>query len=198
MKGRPILFSAPMVRAILNGTKRQTRRVVKEPDNGSTTTVEPNDEWPLYYCDEIGTWHERPCPYGQAGDRLWVRETFAYDVSEMQPCDVNGNPTCCEAFRYRATCDVEEGPWSPSIHMPRRASRIDLEITDIRAERLQSIPDGDIHEEGVNCPIGYLDYEDTTEVARNFFRELWVSINGAGSWKANPWVWVVCFKRVKP
>jgi hypothetical protein len=88
--------------------------------------------------------------------------------------------------------------WRPSIHMPRWASRINLEVTNIRVEMVQDIPDGDISEEGIRCPIGYLDYPELTDMAENSFRDLWNSINkkrGFG-WDENPWVWVVEFRRV--
>lgn len=128
-------------------------------------------------------------PYGKPGDRLWVRETFA--IWSTEPTDfVNMVP-----IQYRS--DKKDWPdctkWSPSIHMPRWASRIDLEITGIRVERLKDISNEDCWNEGMS---------DTTnpqlKANRKWFSELWESINGVSSWDANPWVWVVEFRRVKP
>lgn len=142
VRERPILFSGPMVRAILEGRKTQTRRVLKNPDDGVSTTIE--DGSPLY-CDDGGFWHPRPCPYGQPGDRLWVRE--AHQLSPDGPI-------------YRATAREHgtyepggAGPWRPSIHMPRWASRITLEITDVRVERVQEITEDDAIAEGVEVDM---------------------------------------------
>lgn len=209
MKERPILFSAPMVRALLAGTKLQTRRVVKLPH------MNPLGEWePMSWGGPNGgrtrTGHTVPlqqaighsrtgeilgCPYGQPGDRLWVRENgwqppadraergwpYAYDADA--PFGVSA---ANEAYR-------EEG-WKrrPSIHMPRWASRILLEVTDVRVERLQDISRGNAMAEG--CPFPNLAHGDDP---RKWYADLWDEINGAGAWAANPWVWAVTFKRVK-
>lgn len=179
MKERPILMSAPMVRAILNGSKNQTRRAMKPDGKLRIDVVSPADGGPPR------------CPYGIPGDRLWVREAWA-----PHPQDTS------TAF-YRATVEAEpgfpvwSGPWRPSIHMPRWASRITLEITRMRVERLQGISEGDAYEEGTALWAA--------ETVRNgnkwpnivrAYRGLWESINGPESWEANPWVWVVDFKRV--
>lgn len=192
MKERPILFSAPMVRAILEGRKTQTRRVVKPPKwsdadeiffIGNDSIAVPDDDHADYFI---------ACPYGQPGDRLWVRETFRlFDSSECGCYDL------CNCLRYhgrpvyRATADDGESKWTPSIHMPRWASRILLEITGVRVERLQDISESDCCAEGCGSPI-------TRDLKKPQFMALWQSINGPDSWDANPWVWVVEFKVLKP
>jgi hypothetical protein len=200
-KERPILFSGPMVRAILAGAKTQTRRVAKvtpfateiRPAQGAEA---PRGTWVAFYreagvaCgrEEGGTITR--CPYGVPGDRLWVRETWCGGQHET-------------GFQYRADWpDHDFGPgWRPSIHMPRAASRILLEVTDVRVERLQEISEADAQSEGAEN--GFYDgphWEPTDDPdcagCVDGFRILWESINGAGSWHANPWVWVVSFKRV--
>ncbi len=185
MKERPILFSAPMVRALLDGSKTQTRRVVK-----------PTPEWigqsgVLSYRGRVGLPHAL-CPYGQPGDRLWVRETHM----DLGAC-----------YLYRADAEAEQeraivAPrqlWRPAIHMPRAASRITLEITGVRVERLQDISEDDALAEGCSSTaIVHEDGEDYTgHYASEEYQVLWESINGPGSWDANPWVWVVEFKRLE-
>lgn len=198
MKERPILFSGPMVRAILNGTKTQTRRVAKLPGD---MTKEPGVSGILcdgvlriYDAEDMGPTVHIPCPYGKSGDRLWVRETAI--------------PTA-HGVIYRA--DIEDsveaagigamyGGWKPSIHMPRVSSRITLEINQVRVERLQDITEEDAKAEGVECERdGWKSYIGGSHVAYAFtsFGSLWESINGPESWDANPWVWVIEFKRVK-
>ena len=209
MNSRPSLFSVPMVRAILEGRKTQTRRVIKEADNGVTTTME--DGTP-YYCDEAGNWNERSSPYGEKGDQLWVREAWCYPATSRK------NPRLDYPLRdieYRADVGIMRYPlggnyavqdrdfkWKPSIHMRRSDSRITLEITDIRFERLNSISESDAVAEGIVYDPYWKSskYEGGTicENAVTAFSELWESINGVGSWNANPWVWVVEFKKVKP
>lgn len=181
MKERPILFWGAMVRALLDGSKTQTRRAWRvQPPPGVRIGWVPG---------------ETRQPYGWAGDRLWVRETFgiSYDGSAIPW-------TGADAQRdgkviYRATFDEkpDEGrlPWKPSIFMPRWASRITLEITGVRAERLQAISRGDAMDEG--CPFPNM---AQGQDPRQWYAELWDSINGAGGWAANPWVWVVEFRRL--
>jgi len=173
MKERPILFSAPMVRAILEGRKTQTRRVVKN---------KYSHDW------------RRKCPYGQRGDMLWVRETW----SETPEGDIV----------YRATDPAwdNEGTglkWKPSIHMPRWARRITLEITDVYVERLREISEADAFADGVDSMRYAFTRKDlpTTlfpQSSKAQFKVLWESINGAGSWDANPWVWVISFEKANP
>ena len=202
---RPILFSAPMVRALLDGTKTQTRRVVKAQPPAYTfkvSTWHHPDPRPHFYAWQKLP-HETammadgwcyPCPYGAPGDRLWVRETHM----DLGAC-----------YLYRADADAERertlvAPgqwWRPAIHMPRAASRITLEVTAVRVERLQDISEADAVAEGIErsgeCNWrDYLDhpYNNFTS-ARRSYRSLWESINGPGAWDAKPWVWVVEFKR---
>lgn len=178
---RPILFSAPMVRAILEGRKTMTRRVVKVPWVGRETCqpYEPHyiiEDGVLKNLDEYGHYIPVHCPYGQPGDRLWVRETALYWQNIKGPCSV----AAYAADGY----ELEPGEkWTPSIFMPRWASRITLEITAVRVERLQDISEEDSKREG---------FPDVVH-----FYELWTILNGKESWRANPWVWVLEFKRVE-
>lgn len=198
MKERPIIFSAPSVRAILAGRKTMTRRPVKlpeiisEPGDADATSI----GWIVHHESGPG-WHgwmtEYPeegslplrCPYG---DRLWVRETWAPKAIDPE----------CTVVAYRATDDACNGPWRTSSHMPRWASRITLEITGVRVERLQGISSDDCIAEGIGDPVGApLRYGSITEAwNRRAFQQHWESINGPGSWAENPWVWVLSFKRV--
>lgn len=192
MSERPILFSAPMVRAILAGTKTQTRRVLKQAV-GPSLSVGIDDDAPgvaeLSWLYGDGPGHEVhesvkrvPCPYGTPGDRLWVREAWA-----PHP-DFPG--TARAVFRADPECAHDVDRWRPSIHMPRAVSRITLEITGVRVERLQDISRGDAMAEG--CPFPNMAQGDDP---REWYRDLWDQINGAGAWDANPWVWCVSFKR---
>ena len=173
MKERPILFSAPMVRALLAGTKTQTRRIIK-PQHLAFFNQDA--------AAMLSDWNERPLPYGQPGDRLWVRETFGHFE-----CNQHFKPGCNVYYRADGNC-LELEPWRPSIHMPRWASRITLEITSVRVERLQDISEADAIAEGV--------YTDPACPAYDAYAQLWDEINGLGSWEANPWVWVIEFRRL--
>ena len=243
MKERPILFSSPMVRAILDGRKTQTRRVVK-PQPESVHDGEPYwhvggyRAWQFRGIADllrIGTNNPLVCPYGQPGDRLWVRETFQIcsnfhvdcrddkpPFSDGRPVKRNNDPDypVWEQCYYAASdkcpellspeTEEIEARWRPSIHMPRWASRILLEIVSVRVERLQDISEADAKAEGaqfdawVNANTGN-DLDDFTLsdsidgpwCHRNGFANLWQSINGPESWQANPWVWVIEFKRVE-
>ncbi len=167
MKERPILFNGNMVRAILAGQKTQTRRIPSKKQQDASF-----------------------CPYGHPGDRLWVRETFAYaqDGTVVYRASMVGSPW--DAITRRAIT------WHPSIHMPRWASRITLEITDVHVERVQDIHEEDAIAEGIDPrKLSYL----SGERAVTKFSVLWNSIyaaNGLG-WDVNPWVWVVTFKRME-
>jgi len=204
MTERPIMFKGPMVRAILDGTKTQTRRLVKwgseeAPTLGckiAQTGPEGIEEW-TYEDDDASNAGvlDILCPYGVAGDRLWVRETF---------CDQG-----CGRFLYRASVENPEWKvrrWKPSIFMPRMASRIELEVTAIRALRLQDISEEDAESEGAMTWWNGLSQEEQFGMYDGgrgpiaAFRMLWDSINakrGVG-WDTNPWVWAVSFRRVKP
>ena len=199
MKERPILFSGEMVRAILDGRKTQTRRAIKPQPN----CVHDNHRW-VWLKEK---WVD--CPYGQPDDRLWVRETF---------CDL-GAGTIPGRILYRASfndLDLEmfhqsghgSPIWKPSIFMPRWASRILLEITNIRIERVQDIPEEDAYSEGVFCHTCYgVGLQNDNEGLYcptcdgsniKLFHSLWDAINekrGFG-WDANPWVWIIEFKRI--
>lgn len=189
MAERPILFSGPMVRAILDGRKTQTRRIVKPQPHGDCAAIEVGlyhpvvidrhgDEQPgaeifgAYSLD--GEWGVK-CPYGMPADRVWVRETWI-------PSDMGG-------FHYRATDEVLPCIWRPSIHMPRKASRLTLEITAVRVERLQDISEADARAEGLALAGAILPGR-----AAGCFSRLWDGINGKRApWSSNPWVWVIDF-----
>lgn len=199
MKERPILFSAPMVRAILNGTKTQTRRVVKDRHIDAAPPA----------C--FFQWLRERCTYGQPGDRLWVRETWqVVDGSERARRIVTDPSPSRGWIEYAATVHPGHEPpprWRPSIHMPRWASRILLEITAVRVERLQDISGEDAVAEGIardgdgyerfhvdpDAPLG----QSFTRNPVLAYRGLWEKINGVGTWDANPLVWVIEFKRVE-
>lgn len=197
MKERPILFSGSMVRALLAGTKTQTRRVakpVRHPDLGN-----------VYAPGALVLEHEpqhvidRCCPYGRPGDRLWVRESHWWFKDE---CDHETGyyPPALTAddVEYRADGESKRHGWRPSIHMPRWASRILLDIKAVRVERLQDINEMDAAAEGVaTWAPGALSPDSLNADPSDQFRWLWTSINGPDSWAQNPWVWVVEFKRVQ-
>lgn len=237
MKERPILFSGPMVRAILEGRKTQTRRVVKPQ---SDTEIHGEPYW------NVGGFRFRPhaqpqvsgnpikCQFGQPGDRLWVRETFQEFFDDEIPdgrtravrghMGVPAQPNRISYVAFRADGEIPasaehgEALWRPSIFMRRWASRITLEVTAVRVERLQDISDDDAELEGITRERGIVGCHcnggvhtevmgdlyfsdmggDGFEFASSAYRQLWESINGPGSWAANPWVWVIEFKRVTP
>jgi hypothetical protein len=209
MKQRPIIFGDDMIRAILDGRKTQTRRVAKNVHFDSTyrakwkavrKRTEVSIDTPAAMLGEV-------CPYGQPGDRLWVREKFAthfiWDKLPPGHIDIEVHADC---FFYgdgsiAGGCDdCQRGKWRASIHMPRFASRITLEITGVRVERLQDISGEDCAAEGVADPIGSPRVYGvvTEQFAKEQFARLWQSINGPDSWDANPWVWVIEFRRIKP
>lgn len=223
MKERPILFSGAMVRALLAGTKTQTRRVFADRDvNGDALHTPPalqssaSREGRWFFCArKSGHIYGVDCPYGKPGDRLWVRETFK-QIASGEVKDGYGEVRYGYAYQADSATiwakhptiihdltgqpptgpmQFQPRPWKPSIHMPRRASRITLEITEVRVQRLQDISEEDAVAEGAplkNSPASFL-----TSHKRGF-AELWESINGAGSWDANPWVWALTFRRLKP
>lgn len=236
-KERPILFSAPMIRALLNGSKTQTRRAL----NARTLTllgtaaqvgecnhlsaIEPIPENDMEFYAQF-------CPHGKPGDKLWVRETWA-DVGTMDPGLIvyRADYPACVPEGYENVPPAEEITWKPSIHMFRRASRITLEITGVRVERLQGISEADAISEGINYQR-MVEEQDSYDViadhntvgrptAITYYRDLWESINGrpklpantdskryarvkrwlethpdTSSWDANPWVWVIEFRRI--
>lgn len=232
MKDRPILFSAPMVRALLAGTKTQTRRVA--PISDLTITPQSNGmvTWNVRFSKPTkgvlvshsgGKLTDEQArriiasefnPYGQPGDRLWVRETYAIVPRTAYRCSDGVQQTLRpdddhDAAIYREGWSRSRGGfrWRPSIHMPRWASRITLEIISVRVERLQDISEADAIAEGMHADAGCRKDDDAAAFHRigavrgdSFpiarYAALWESINGPGSWDANPWVWVVEFKRM--
>ncbi len=197
MRERPILFSAPMVRAILAGAKTQTRRVVKPQPWASCCIEEGFEGEPPFVYSALGgngpghdvseTRSPCRCPYGQPGDRLWVREAYRLcaEADATPPRDTDA------AYRVWYEADAPHQPGfgklRPAMFMPRWASRITLEVTGVRVERLQDISTGDCWAEGI---------ESSPDVnPLHEYCDLWESINGPGSWDANPWVWVVEFRR---
>lgn len=184
MSARPILFSAPMVRALLAGTKTQTRRVLSHQPTAICSDamwrrqqLSPQMVMPtgFKFLDAAGSAYATLCPYGKTGDLLWVRETFAPVHS--------GDPL--RGARYKAD-GAHWHPWKPAIHMPRWASRLTLRITDVRVQRLQEISNDDCDSEGIP-------YSPDVNLAHDY-QALWESINGPGSWDANPWVWALTFE----
>lgn len=231
MKERPILFSAPMVRALLAGTKSQTRRVCKSQPYANGFKFDGhdilchNDYLPpsamlmdvkrgphRYSTSDVEGW-EVECPYGLPGDRLWVREAHA----PRADCLVSWQRSMTESFNrtqpgdicYRADESARDWveKWRPSIHMPRWASRITLEVTEVRVERLQDISEADAVAEGIEQLASphadvalYRDYapgHDSTVSPVHSYETLWDSINGSGAWAANPYVWAVSFRRIE-
>jgi hypothetical protein len=205
MKERPILFKGEMVRAILAGRKTQTRRIVK-PHKDRDIGCQ------LARCELAGEVNagEYRNAYCAPGDRLWVREGHAFSVVDPEGLDWHDDPSNWDVI-YRADPkqpgggwrdsdgNVIEAPWRPSIHMPRWASRITLEVTGVRAERLQDISEADCQAEGIEFYAlnGNPSVTGGLYLPAAYYRYLWESINGAGSWDANPWVWVVEFKVAK-
>lgn len=229
MKERPILFSSEMVKAILNDTKTITRRAVKK-DIVNQFDIDVDETIAAFVEQDTGDSYNpiNICPYGNVGDRLWVRETWAVEESlDAKPprgfsawpvwfkannaycCNANGFPN--HGFHNP---NATKGKWRPSIFMPRWASRITLEITDIKVEQLQDITEEDAIAEGIHLCAG-IDEEgyahgyhwgpvSDTELlfnsATSAYRKLWDSINGrkpSKAWDDNPWVWVIEFKEVK-
>lgn len=233
VKERPMLFKGAMVRALLDGSKTQTRRIVKDlpnweiteicSDAGGTGKWMPNGPSPSGKGMAAGHW--RLCPHGKPGDRLWVRETHAqvFDVDipagrPVGPVGTVGAPArpdwksryvyladgAMPAVQWHHVGDSQPVRWTPSIHMPRAASRVLLEIVSVRVERLNDCSEVDAVAEGVKaepCDHVRLSCEEIGccgPTARGMYAALWDQINGAGAWAANPWVWVVEFKRVTP
>ncbi|MGH6422075.1 hypothetical protein ACRFPP_18385 [Klebsiella michiganensis] len=210
MKERGMIFNGEMVRAILDGRKTQTRRTVKpQPDEDGLAKV-TNGPW-------VDT-SERNyrCPFGDVGDRIWVRETFQgplFDYEQMEAYLEDSSrfekPEFCQYAadgghrpEYQDADDNLRHGWRPSIHMPRWASRILLEITDVRVERLNSISQEDAQAEGMELTGWRPTYSDPDSGEEAWtpydnFAQLWESIYGEESWKANGWVWVISFKRVE-
>lgn len=195
VKERPILFSAPMVRAILDGRKTMTRRIVKQqPDR----ELDNEPYW------NVGGFRASPmaanplvCKYGRPGERLWVREAWAYFGGDEYLYQRDQSQVMFSAswetdtrIMNNAGRPVGDRKWRPSIHMPRWASRITLEITDVRVERLKDIRTEDCTAEGIEPQGNDVD-------TREAFFGLWSRINGPESYNENPWLWVVSFRRLE-
>ncbi|WP_312839286.1 hypothetical protein [Pantoea piersonii] len=223
MRERPILLNTDMVRAVLNGSKTQTRRIMKVQPSADFSPMNmelETDFTARWYTPGVVDTHGylQPakkqvfgvasedegytCPFGAVGDLLWVRETFrvhsrATDVATLVYKASQRQSWTQQTHRVPASvCNkpavIEK--WTPSLHMPRWASRIKLEITGVRVERLRDLSEEDAKSEGVTPPAGGVlpGWEH-----RINFRELWMSIYGADNWEANPWVWVIEFRRVE-
>ncbi|MBW1213621.1 hypothetical protein KYI92_08405 [Pantoea allii] len=241
MKERPILLNAEMVRAVLEGRKTQTRRVMRvQPDSPGyglrfiTESFNNRETGKYFWSQSDGCGINKPrskpfsCPFGAVGDRLWVRETWtdvnlegipavAYraDNDVYSPMDDKSFLDADGSFNYDDprvskyhfaawygdVISGTEGNWRPSIHMPRWASRLTLEITGVRVERLQDISRSDAIAEGgpQSHPSIYAVSQDYgfPDFSRSWFGQTWWSIYGEESWQANPWVWVIEFKRVE-
>lgn len=189
---RPMLFNGPMVRAILEGRKTVTRRAMKAQPDFLGSMVDANTPFKTL---DAGLHARIVCPYGQPGDRLWVRETWSTCsiFDNIKPADMDKD--YAGTIRYMAD-GYRSGKLRPSIFMPRWACRILLEITAVRVERLHSMKAADSIAEG--CPGGHGSIPGYIYNATpcEHFRHIWNSTGG--DWHANPWVWVVEFKRVDP
>lgn len=214
MKERPILFSAPMVRAVLDGRKMQTRRLVK----GHVDCLDATG-WPIdCHAHSLGV--PLRSPFGRPGDRLWVRETWAsadcmYQGHENDPPSTIAYRADKSAIAFGtkpvpswdlASWNWDSLKWKPSTRMKRGDSRIDLRVTGVRVERLQDITEEDAKAEGVGAVVDDMvaraglapsAHEPLPGGHRFAFESLWDGINGPGSWVSNPWVWVVSFKRAE-
>jgi len=219
VKERPILFTPGNAQKCHDGTKTQTRRIIKNQP-GKFVHIEYDERKGWQYWWDIGisgmtdvTQKYAPlkCPYGTVGDRLWVREAHCIGVPGL-PNGMGIVPIKSEAIKAGMKVVYKEGsnyggdppPWRPSIHMPRWACRTVLEITEVRLHRLQEISEEDAKAEGAQfhdgCGIGHSgwrhDLKDVYADARSSFAHLWESINGDGSWAENPFVWAISFKKV--
>lgn len=206
-KFRPILFSTPMVQAILEGRKTQTRRTLKPHPSNNEFLIELSKDWGWAQRRLISTKPDKyeilqnwKCPYGNIGDVLWVRETYCklYESLDLY------------YFKDDKSFDHKKAKWKPSIHMPKAACRLFLRIKDVRVERLRDISEADAKAEGISfirftvfnqdrfLYTDYLDLESSWRDPRISFQTLWDSINAEKMpWKNNPWVWVIEFERIE-
>lgn len=191
MKTRPILFSGPMVRALLAGTKTQTRRALRRQPASVPWLRIPDG--PDSVTADVG------CPFGGRGSRLWVKESIkcVSFCGTSLPSDEATSLFCADDTPAKADAWPWKIPFLPSMFMPRALSRIMLEVTDVRVQRLQDISEEDALAEGVAAKTWGADAM-AGQGARAAYAELWDSINGEGAWAANPWVWAISFKRVQP
>ncbi len=212
MKERPILFNAEMVNAILEGRKTQTRRIMKpQPPAdfcaGDVAAITNGERWAISrsVCNRLGkgAWPPDPelgllCPQGKIGDQLWVRENYHTGkcADNLKPSELSEKVWTENGLWYPATNEEPKYPISPkgkcrpSIFMPRWASRIQLEIINVRVERLNDISNEDAMKEGIGTPTD-------SRYATDSFKALWQSIYGEESWFENPWVWAIEFKQIE-
>ncbi len=221
MKERPILFTPENAQKCFDGTKTQTRRIVKLPRDRGTwepfffqgskyTTSDGKPGADMVCITNTKTGKTLACQFGQAGDRLWVREPHAWPGEEAYL--YRGNPEHSALVdKWRSDPNYPQIKWTPSIHMKREACRTVLELTDVRVERLQDCSEEDAIAEGIErvggntscCP--WRNYRIGKPGEMNMhcsapsrsFMTLWESINGEGSWELNPWVWVLSFKPIQ-
>lgn len=224
MTDRPILFSAPMVRALLEGRKTQTRRVLRPQPGPFDALFSDAGKW--WTGDaESGEVHEvLRVPYA-IGDRLWVREAFSVVFGGGMSVSGDGEWDYIVEYRsggqielsydghydsdpYSRLADTQIGDWRPSIHMPRWASRLTLIVTDVRVQRLRDISEADARAEGICADIAVTDAHNhwvdlgggdliTGWDARDVYASLWNYINGAGAWHSNPWVMAISFRTIR-
>ncbi|HFD6847640.1 TPA: hypothetical protein ACF3LB_001389 [Enterobacter hormaechei] len=220
MTERGMIFNSDMVRAILDGRKTQTRRIIKDCTVGRdpiSKFIQIGKKFIGCYPEDVPELIRECCPYGVPGDRIWVRETFQgplFDFEQMEAYQEDSSkfkkPEFCvykadgkPAPEFFDADDNLHCGWRPSIHMPRWASRITLEITGVRVEQLKSISEEEARSEGVarlregfwkHYQPGWTQHQLS---ARGSFATLWDSIYGFGDWDRNPWVWVVEFKRIE-
>lgn len=217
---RGLIFNGEMVRAILDGRKTQTRRIIKDWTVGRDSIskfIQIGKKFIGCYPEDVPELIRECCPYGVPGDRIWVRETFQgplFDFEQMEAYQEDSSkfkkPEFCvykadgkPAPEFFDADDNLHCGWRPSIHMPRWASRITLEITGVRVEQLKSIREEEARSEGVarlregfwkHYQPGWTQHQLS---ARGSFATLWDSIYGSGEWERNPWVWVVEFNRIE-
>ncbi|EMZ3531607.1 hypothetical protein ABDI71_001856 [Enterobacter hormaechei subsp. hoffmannii] len=220
MTERGMIFNSDMVRAILDGRKTQTRRIIKDCTVGRdpiSKFIQIGKKFIGCYPEDVPELIRECCPYGVPGDRIWVRETFQgplFDFEQMEAYQEDSSkfkkPEFCvykadgkPAPEFFDADDNLHCGWRPSIHMPRWASRITLEITGVRVEQLKSISEEEARSEGIarlregfwkHYQPGWTQHQLS---ARGSFATLWDSIYGFGDWDRNPWVWVVEFKRIE-
>ncbi|CAH3854413.1 hypothetical protein AI2799V1_3317 [Enterobacter cloacae] len=207
MTERGMIFNGEMVRAILDGRKTQTRRIIKDCTVGRdpiSKFIQIGKKFIGCYPEDVPELIRECCPYGVPGDRIWVRETWAEAGASAPDLKLyRANYPSHVPTHYENVPPAEDVRWTPSIHMPRWASRILLEITDVRVEQLKSISEEEARSEGVaqlregfwkHYQPGWTQHQLS---ARGSFTTLWESIYGFGEWDRNPWVWVIEFKRIE-
>ncbi|EMO6491806.1 hypothetical protein JGT16_21645 [Enterobacter hormaechei] len=207
MTERGMIFNGEMVRAILDGRKTQTRRIIKDCTVGRdpiSKFIQIGKKFIGCYPEDVPELIRECCPYGVPGDRIWVRETWAEAGASAPDLKLyRANYPAHVPTHYENVPPAEDVRWTPSIHMPRWASRITLEISGVRVEQLKSISEEEARSEGVarlregfwkHYQPGWTQHQLS---ARGSFATLWNSIYGSGEWDRNPWVWVIEFKRIE-